>query len=208
MVMSFACVYIADFLVQSGGAGAARACGWGAGVDQRGAAAVERGGGESGGVRSSIQLGMTKAQVTQFARVQICMRSGKRRSRPRTPLCWTRRGAFRRAWKIPRRTRWFSISMGSLHFLALTKTLRRNWYGGWPRLAWLRAFAVAANIEVAIHAARGFPGITIIPAGEERGRLGALPVGILTTEAETLDILELGVWRRCKRGDAAGFATF
>jgi protein ImuB len=50
--------------------------------------------------------------------------------------------------------------------------------------------AVAANMEVAIHAARGFPGITVIPAGEERRRLGALPVGVLTTEAETLEILE------------------
>src|SRR4029077_1852965 len=50
--------------------------------------------------------------------------------------------------------------------------------------------AVAANMEVAIHAARGFPGITIIPPGEERSRLGPLPVGVLTTEAETLDVLE------------------
>src|SRR6202171_2634987 len=32
--------------------------------------------------------------------------------------------------------------------------------------------------------------MTLIPAGEERRRLGALPVGVLTTEAETLDILE------------------
>src|SRR5260370_1261892 len=49
---------------------------------------------------------------------------------------------------------------------------------------------VAANSEVAIHAAGGLLGITIIPAGEERRRLGALPVGILTTETETLEIVE------------------
>jgi protein ImuB len=49
---------------------------------------------------------------------------------------------------------------------------------------------VAENIEVAIHAARGFPGITIIPAGEERQRLGVLPIGVLTTETETLEIFE------------------
>jgi len=50
--------------------------------------------------------------------------------------------------------------------------------------------AVAANIEVAILVARGFPGITIIPAGEERQRLGSLPVGVLITDAETLEIFE------------------
>jgi protein ImuB len=50
--------------------------------------------------------------------------------------------------------------------------------------------AVASNIEVALHAARGFPGITIIPAGEELQRLSGLPVGILSTGLEVLEILE------------------
>jgi protein ImuB len=39
--------------------------------------------------------------------------------------------------------------------------------------------ALAANADAARHAARGFAGITIIPAGEEAHRLGVLPVQIL-----------------------------
>ena len=39
--------------------------------------------------------------------------------------------------------------------------------------------AVAHNREAAIHAARGFPGVTIIPSGQEARQLGDLPVDVL-----------------------------
>jgi len=39
--------------------------------------------------------------------------------------------------------------------------------------------AVAANPDAATHAARGFPGITVIPDGKEAERLGDLPVYVL-----------------------------
>jgi nucleotidyltransferase/DNA polymerase involved in DNA repair len=39
--------------------------------------------------------------------------------------------------------------------------------------------AVAANPDAAMHAARGFPGITVIPNGKEAERLGDLPVDVL-----------------------------
>ncbi len=39
--------------------------------------------------------------------------------------------------------------------------------------------AVASNADAAMHAARGFPGVTVIPPGEEAERLGGLPVGVL-----------------------------
>jgi protein ImuB len=39
--------------------------------------------------------------------------------------------------------------------------------------------AIAANPDAAMHAARGFAGTTIIPAGEEAHRLGVLPLRIL-----------------------------
>jgi protein ImuB len=38
---------------------------------------------------------------------------------------------------------------------------------------------VAASIETAVHAARGFSGITLIPPGQELARLGVLPVEVL-----------------------------
>lgn len=39
--------------------------------------------------------------------------------------------------------------------------------------------ALAANPEAALHAARGFSGITVLPAGEEARRLGVLPLQVL-----------------------------
>ena len=39
--------------------------------------------------------------------------------------------------------------------------------------------AIAASPDAAQHAARGYPGVTIIPAGQEVARLGALPLDVL-----------------------------
>jgi protein ImuB len=45
--------------------------------------------------------------------------------------------------------------------------------------------ALAANPEAALHAARGFSGTTVLPAGEEAHRLGVLPLQVLL---DTFDI--------------------
>ncbi|MBZ5524352.1 MAG: DNA polymerase Y family protein [Acidobacteriia bacterium] len=50
--------------------------------------------------------------------------------------------------------------------------------------------AVASNPDAAQCAARGFPGITIIPAGEEAQRLGLLPVDVLSPSTEILETLD------------------
>lgn len=58
--------------------------------------------------------------------------------------------------------------------------------------------AVSENLETAIHAARGFPGITLIAVGEESQRLGPLPVSVLGASAETLETLDLWGVRTCE----------
>src|SRR5215471_15791313 len=50
--------------------------------------------------------------------------------------------------------------------------------------------AIASNPDTAFYAARGFAGITIIPAGEEAERLASLPVDVLSTSPEMLEILD------------------
>ncbi len=57
--------------------------------------------------------------------------------------------------------------------------------------------AVAGNPDAAMHAARGFAGVTVIPAGKEAERLGGLPVDVLLASArdperaqEILDTLD------------------
>ena len=50
--------------------------------------------------------------------------------------------------------------------------------------------AVASNPDAAMHAARGFTGVTIIPPGREPERLGTLPLEVLAPSPEMLDTLE------------------
>jgi len=49
---------------------------------------------------------------------------------------------------------------------------------------------VAANADTAMHAARGFTGITVIAAGEEAKRLSHLPVEVLQPSLEILDTFD------------------
>src|SRR4051812_37602169 len=49
---------------------------------------------------------------------------------------------------------------------------------------------VAANLETAQHAARGFEGITVIPPGEEALRLGPLSVDVLAPAPEIMQTLD------------------
>lgn len=49
---------------------------------------------------------------------------------------------------------------------------------------------LAANPDTALHAARGFAGITMIHAGQEALRLACLPIEVLQPDAEVLETLE------------------
>src|SRR5271169_2437078 len=57
--------------------------------------------------------------------------------------------------------------------------------------------AVSANLELSVHAARGFAGITVIPEGEEARHLSGLPVQTLAPSAEALQTLERWGIRTC-----------
>src|SRR5258708_4095491 len=187
--MGFACVYIADFLVQAVVRGQ-RALGDGAvallsgapplwSVVAANAAAFEAG----------IQLGMTKAQVTQFGKVQVCMRSEAQEKAAHAAL-------LDAAWSVSPRVEDTAPDTVILDLEGLTglfgsdETIARELARRVAAIGLAARVAIAANIEAAIHAARGFPGITIIPAGDERQRLGALPVRVFTTDPETLDVLD------------------
>jgi protein ImuB len=51
--------------------------------------------------------------------------------------------------------------------------------------------AFAANPDSAFYAARGFAGISILPAGEEAERLAALPVEVLSASSEMPELLDI-----------------
>jgi protein ImuB len=50
-------------------------------------------------------------------------------------------------------------------------------------------FAVAANPDAAIYAARGFPGVSIVPYGDEAKFLGTLPLALLAPSPEMQETL-------------------
>jgi len=192
--MRFACVYIADFLVQAVVRGQPSL---GESALAKNALALISGApplwcvvaANPAAFEAGIQLGMTKAQVAQFGKVQICMRSEAQEKAAHAAL-------LDAVWSVSPRVEDTAPDTVILDLEGLTalfgadEKIARELARRVAAIGLAARVAVAANIEVAIHAARGFPGITIIPAGEERRRLGSLPVGVLTTEAETLDILE------------------
>jgi len=57
--------------------------------------------------------------------------------------------------------------------------------------------AISSNLEVALHVARGFSGITLIPPGEESKCLGKLSVRALLPSIEILETLERWGIRDC-----------
>lgn len=187
--MAFACIHIPDFLVQSmvraepalGHCAIALISGapplWN--VVAANPAAFQAG----------IQLGMTKAQVAEFRGVQIRQRSESQEKTAHAALLDV-------GWSVSPRVEdtapdtivldldGLASLFGSDENIVHQLERRLAAIGLAPRIA------VASNIEVAIHAARGFSGSTVVPAGEEFQRLSSLPVHILSTGPEVLEILE------------------
>src|SRR5579883_258257 len=58
--------------------------------------------------------------------------------------------------------------------------------------------AVSENLEVALHAARGFPGITVIAPGQERQQIGVLPIEVFSPPADVSETLARWGVRTCK----------
>jgi protein ImuB len=187
--MGFACVYIADFLVQAVVRGQ-RALGDGALALISGAPPLwSVVAANPAAFAAGIQLGMTKAQVAQFGNVQIGMRSETQEQAAHAAL-------LDAAWSVSPRVEDTAPDTVVLDIDGLSglfgsdENIARELARRVAAIGLAARVAVAANIEVAIHTARGFPGVTIIPAGEERQRLGVLSIGVLTTEAETMEIFE------------------
>jgi protein ImuB len=189
--MRFACIYIPDFLVQSvvraepalRDTPLALISGspplWS--VVAANPAAFDAG----------IQLGMTKSQAAHFCNVQVCHRSKSQERAAHAAL-------LDAAWSISPRVEDTAPDTLVLDLEGLSslfgsdENIARELAQRVSRIPLIPRIAIASNIEVAIHAARGFSGMTIIPEGEERQRLSSLPVKALATTPEVLEVL--GRW--------------
>jgi protein ImuB len=198
--MAFASIHIPDFLVQAVLRIEARAD---PDIRRRPLALVDGGpplenvvATNEAAARAGIALGMTKSQAAQF-----CAAAIRRRSRAQEK---TAHGALLDlGWSISPCVEDTAPStivldlaglaslFGSEEKIARQLAQRASDFGLDARVA------VAAHPEAALHAARGFPGITVIAAGEESQRLGSLPVGVLEPPLEILDTLERWGVRTC-----------
>ena len=138
---------------------------------------------------AGIQLGMTKSQTAQFCNVQVCHRSEAQERAAHAALLDV-------AWSISPRAEDTAPDTVVLDLEGLSslfgadENIARELAQRISRIELIPRIAIAGNIETAIHAARGFTGITIIPEGEERQRLSSLPVQVLATNSEMLEVLE------------------
>jgi protein ImuB len=138
---------------------------------------------------AGIQLGMTKSQAAQFCKVQLCHRSESQERAAHAALLDV-------AWSISPRVEDTAADTLVLDLEGLSslfgsdENIARELAQRVSRINLIPRIAIASNIEAAIHAARGFTGITLIPEGEERRRLSSLPVAALATNPEVLEVLE------------------
>jgi protein ImuB len=145
---------------------------------------------------AGIQIGMQKSQAEQFTAVEIYSRSPSSEKAAHAAL-------LDLGWSISPRVEdhaphEIAVDLAGLETLLgspeniAAEILRRA-----SELGLAAHVAISANLEVAIHAARGFPGITVIPAGAEAGRLGPLPIHVLAPSLDAAETLARWGIRTC-----------
>lgn len=129
-------------------------------------------------LRAGIELGMTESQVEAFCDVQVRPRSPSQEKSAHAAL-------LDLGWSVSPRVEDTAADTIVLDLAGLTslfgsdESIAEQFMERAAQLGMSARVAIAANLETAIHAARGFAGITLIPAGEEAKWLGSLPVRVL-----------------------------
>jgi protein ImuB len=149
-----------------------------------------------GALQEGIEFGMGGSQAKQFSSVEIRRRSPGLEKAAHAALLDVGWSISPRVEDTAADTIVLDITgltslFGSVKNLAAALAERAASIGLRPHVA------VASNIEAAIHAARGFHGITLIPPGEESERLSSLPVEVLFPSVETFETLYRWGIRTC-----------
>jgi len=202
--MAFASIHVPDFLVQSIVRGEAWAGAHGEPELRHRAIALVDGNpplekvvaASEAAMNAGIQLHMAKSQAAQFRGVKIRNRSREQERAAHATL-------LDLGWSFSPRVEDTAPDTIVLDLAGLASLFgtEENVANQLARRAeefrLLVNVAASSSIEAAILAARGFPGITLIPAGEEALRLGRLPVGVLSPSVEVLETLERWGVRTC-----------
>ena len=147
-------------------------------------------------LNAGIFLGMTKANAAQFTGVELRTRSLAAEKAAHATLRDV-------GWSVSPRLEETAADLLLLDISGLTALL-----GSDEKIAELlttRAsecglrvnVAVAENVLAAEIAARGFAGVTLIPAGEEAQRIASLPISVLSPTPEIAETLSLWGIKTC-----------
>jgi len=137
---------------------------------------------------AGIECGMTKANASQFASVEI-------RPRSRTLEKSAHAALLDIGWSVSPQiedTAKDAIVLdlaGLDHLYPSEEEIAEHLVQRSSSCGLVANVAVASNIETAVLAARGFTGITVIPAGKEASYLASLPVFVLPFSEETSETL-------------------
>ncbi|HEV2305915.1 MAG TPA: hypothetical protein VGR93_10375 [Candidatus Acidoferrales bacterium] len=147
-------------------------------------------------MRDGIQMGMSESQAAQFRGV-----GKRRRSRAREEAAHA--ALLDMSWSISPR-----VEDTAPDTIVLDLTGLHSFFGPGANIAKELArrasqrglkinIGISANIEVAICAARGFSGITLVPSGGESKSLASLPVSVLSPSVEIMESFERWGVRTC-----------
>jgi protein ImuB len=147
--------------------------------------------------RAGLDLGMTKSQAVQFRSIAI-------RSRSRVQEQAAHAALLDVGWSVSPR-----VEDTAADSIVVDLTGLASLFGSEETISHLLArraanlglivhVAVSGNLEAALHAARGFLSITVIPPGEESQRLGALPIQVFSPPVEIIETLERWGVRTCE----------
>jgi protein ImuB len=201
--MGFAAIYIADFMVQAVVRAEPELCDCAIALLEGTPPLRKVVAANDAALRAGIELGMTESQAEDFCAVQVRLRSLAQERAAHAAL-------MDLGWSVSPRVEdttadtivldlaGLSSLLGSEEIIAERLIERALLLGLMARVT------ISSNLETAIHAARGFAGVTLIPAGEEAKALGGLPVGVLvisdglSPRAEILETLDSWGVRTCE----------
>jgi protein ImuB len=135
---------------------------------------------------AGIVSGMTKLQAEACPGVVLRRRVSDQESLAQSDLLACAGSFSPRAESTAPGTVLFDLT-GAGRLLGSEREIARQVAGKAADYGFAANVALAANADTALHAARGFPGMTVVGDGEEAQRLAVLPVEVLEPSSETLD---------------------
>ncbi len=146
--------------------------------------------------RAGVQMGMSESQAKQFSGVEVGRRSREREEAAHAAL-------LEMSWSVSPRvedtaTDTITMDLAGLHSVfGAPKKIGKELARCAAALGLKVHVGISENVETAIHAAKGFAGITVIPIGAESRALASLPVSVLSPSTEMAESLERWGVRKC-----------